>query len=249
LQEHRPDVDLKAVPLVALERALNLNSVVVLDALHEAISALPRAPVFVVIDTFSKFSPGLDENDNSKVAAFLSELSHTLREQLNCAVLIVAHSGHGEVGRPHGASTLMSNPDAEYIVQRPDPLGMRVSVTRDRFKDSPSMPALGYEATPIDLGRMDRYGKRVTSLALKGIEAPPTMSTKKAFGGNQEKGVVAFKEWARTHPEATHISSIDVTEIFRAQKIDARRRRHVLNSFVNIRIPAESCRRRDCIMS
>ena len=37
----------------------------------------------------------------------------------------------------------MANPDAEYIVDRPDPNGMTVTISRDRFKDGPALPPFG----------------------------------------------------------------------------------------------------------
>jgi hypothetical protein len=238
MNQHRENVDLADLPLVALERPLNLTSVAEMAALCEAIEALPTPPAFVVIDTFSKFSAGLDENDNSQVAAFLSGLSDTLREDLHCTVLLVAHSGHGDAKRPRGASSLMSNPDAEYIVNRPDPAGMTVTVSRERFKDAPAMPPLAYEAKVIDLGRLDRYGEPVTSLALVTADVlPPSV---KGRGCNQEKFEIALKEFARTHAEETHISSIDMTALCKAQGIPPKRRREVFDSFVNARILSPS---------
>jgi hypothetical protein len=231
---HRRDLDLKEVPLVALERPLNLTLAAELAALCEAIEQLPAAPDFIVIDTLSKFSTGMDENDNGEVAAFLSNLSAYLREDLGCTVLLVAHSGHGEAQRPRGASSLMSNPDAEYIVCRPDMRGMMVTVSRERFKDAPAMPPLAYEAKVIDLGRKDRYGEAVTSLALVTADAPPPSA--RGRGRNQEKVIVALKEWHRAQPTATHISSIDIRELCKAQGVGHKRQPEVLTAFVNSRI-------------
>jgi hypothetical protein len=123
-----------------------------------------------VVDTFSKFSAGLDENSNQEVAEYLSKLTIGLRERYTSSVLMVAHSGHGDSKRPRGASALMANPDAEYIVERPDVQGMVVTVTRERFKDTASMQPLAYEAVEVDLGRADRYGERVKSLVMRGTE-------------------------------------------------------------------------------
>jgi hypothetical protein len=234
MAEHRESVDLAALPLVALERPLNLTAEAELAALCQAMRALPQPAAFVVIDTLSKFSTGLDENDNGEVAAFLSGLSTSLREGLGCTVLLVAHSGHGDAQRPRGASSLMSNPDAEYIVTRPDPAGMTVTVSRERFKDAPSLPALAYEARIIDLGRVDRYGEPVTSLALTATDAPA--APKKGRGKNQDKMLFAIKEWHRTRPDAQHISSDDFRAICKAQGLNRQRVREVMESFVAQRI-------------
>lgn len=235
--QHRPDYDLSQIPLVALERAVNLTVAVQMGHLSEAIHALPheQRPVFIVIDTLSKFSAGLDENDNGQVAAFLAALTQELREEFKCTVLLVAHSGHGDAKRPRGASALMCNPDVEYIVTRPDAQSMTVSVSRERFKDTASLAPLGYEGRVIDLGRVDSYGDPVTSLALVTADAPPILSSK-GRGRNQERLVVALKELHRSNPAATHISSLDMDAICKAQKIDRKRKIEVLESFVAARI-------------
>ncbi|MEP7312535.1 MAG: AAA family ATPase [Pseudomonadota bacterium] len=229
MRQHGKGLKLADLPLVALERPINLNLTAAMVSLTAAIAALPRRPAFIVIDTFSKFSAGLDENDNSEVATFLSGLSYHLREELGCSVLLVAHSGHSDDRRPRGASTLMANPDCEYIVSRA-PGSMVVTVTRDRFKDAASMPPLAYEATVIDLGRNDRFGDPVTSLAL--IATEPESPKPKAGGRNQEKAVVALREWCRANPEATAISSIDVRAIFKTLGLDNKRRPEILNYLV-----------------
>ncbi len=238
INQHRLSTDLASLPLVALERCLNLTDLAELDAVREAVQALPKQlgkPEFMVIDTLSKFAIGLDENDNGDVAAFLSNLSAVLREDLGCTVILVAHSGHSDSARPRGASTLMANPDAEYIVSRPDPRGMFVTVTRDRFKDAASMPPLSYEAKVIDLGRHDRYGEAVTSLALVMTDAPLSFNAK-GRGKNQDKVIVALREWQRTNPQSTLISSIDLRAICKAQGVNRKREREVLDTFCNVRI-------------
>jgi hypothetical protein len=233
LNQHRENADITDIPLYALERPLNLTSIAEMAALCEAIKGLHPALEFIVIDTLSKFASGLDENDNGKMATFLSTLSSHLREDLGCTVILVAHAGHGDANRPRGASSLMSNPDAEYIVNRPDPRGMTVTVSRERFKDSPALPPLAYEAKVIELGRLDQYGEAVTSLALATTDAP---APAKRVGKNQEQALTALKEWARVNPTAEHITSIAITDIFKAQNISPKRRKEVLTYLTNIRV-------------
>ena len=171
MRRYAPNVDLRTLRIVALERAVNLNAIETFVELEAAFTACSLVPDMVVIDTFSKFAPGLDENDNTAVALYLSVLSSQLRERYGCTALLVAHAGHGDSKRPRGASVLMANPDAEYIVERPDPVGMAVTVTRERFKDSPSLAPLAYLAEVVDLERTDRHGDPVTSLVVRDIDA------------------------------------------------------------------------------
>jgi len=132
------------------------------------------------VDTVSKFSPGLDENDNGAVALFLAGVCTTFVEHYGSTVCGVVHTGHADPKRPRGASVLMANPDAEYVVTRPDPIGLSVTVSRERFKDSAVLPPLAYTAETIDLGRADRRGHPVTSFALRDIDASAVVASAKA---------------------------------------------------------------------
>ena len=159
--------NLRELPVLALERPLNLNREEEMSLLVQAIDEAGIRPALVVIDTLSKFSAGMDENSNQEVAEYLSQVSRYLRERYEASVLIVAHSGHGDSDRPRGASALMANPDAEYIVKRATQPPTHVEVTRQRFKDTAELPNLAYEAEVIDLGAADRYGERLTSLIMR----------------------------------------------------------------------------------
>jgi hypothetical protein len=160
-------VNLRDLPILALERPLNLNRDEEMALLVQAIDAAGIAPKMVVVDTLSKFSAGMDENSNQEVAAYLAQLSRFVRERYDATVLIVAHSGHGDSDRPRGASALMANPDAEYIVKRAAQPNTHVEVTRQRFKDTGELSNLAYEAEVVDLGAADRYGERLTSLVMR----------------------------------------------------------------------------------
>jgi hypothetical protein len=177
MQEHGKGRDLEELRLMALESVANLNAEEEMSMLQQSIDEAGIRPALIIVDTFSKFSAGLDENSNQEVAEYLSKLTIGLRERYTSTVLLVAHSGHGDSKRPRGASALMANPDAEYIVERPDVQGMAVNVTRERFKDTASMAPLGYEAVEVDLGRVDRYGEAVKSLVMRPTDA--VVATKK----------------------------------------------------------------------
>lgn len=224
MRTHAPRADIASLPVFALERPLNLNHDVDMLLLRSAIDRLGRAPAMVVIDTFSKFAAGLDENDNGEVSTYLSRLSEYIRHAITTTVLLVAHSGHGDAKRPRGASALMANPDAEYILERPSPSAMTIAVSRERFKDCPALPALGYEARVVDLGRTDKRGRPVTSLAL--TTADVVMPAPKREGGrNQERAMIALREYHRANPGSRFLTSLDLSGILTAQGLRDRRRR------------------------
>jgi hypothetical protein len=237
MRTYAPTVDLQRLPIVALERAVNLNVPAILTAVGVACAALPAPPVAVLIDTVSKFSPGMKENDNGEVAAFLASLSVELRDKFGCTVLLVAHTGHTEAGRPRGAYVLTANPDAEYIVERPNAQGMTVTVTRERFKDAAALPPLAYCARVVDLERMNSHGEPVTSLVLDRTEAPQTKARTKGIGKNQERGLAVMREWVRANPGNTHLTTIDLQAILKAQGItDRKRRAEVIEFLTTLRV-------------
>jgi hypothetical protein len=220
MRTHAPEADLAALPMLALERAVNLSMREVLVDVTSAIDEANITPALVLVDTFSKYSPGLDENSNQEVAQFLAGLSVELRDRYGCTVLLVAHTGHGDQRRARGASALGANTDAEFIVERPEGTDT-VTVSRSRYKDAPELPPLAYRTENIDLGRVDEEGARVTSLVLRSIDAPPVRP--RAVGVNQNRAVSGLLEWARSNPERNHITTSEFREVMRTQGIDRRR--------------------------
>ena len=197
-----PSIDLASLPIVALERAVNLNVQATLEVLGDACEALPARPVAVMIDTVSKFTPGMKENDNAEVSAFLAAVSEAIRDRLRCTPLGIAHTGHAEQGRPRGAYVFMANTDAEYIVDRPDLQAMTVTVTRERFKDTAALPPLAYCARVVDLGRLDARGQSVTSLVLDSTDAPANVgNTRELRGKAQRQIVTALRARSQAEPE------------------------------------------------
>jgi KaiC/GvpD/RAD55 family RecA-like ATPase len=234
VRAHSADIELDPLPIHALERAVNLNNRDILTELASAIDAATIRPELVIVDTMSKYSPGLDENSNAETAQFLAGLSVELRERYDCTVLLVAHTGHGDQKRARGASALGANTDAEYLVDRPEGSNT-ATVSRSRFKDSPELPPLAYIAEVFDLGRIDDDGTPVTSMVLQAADAPAPQSAPRIIGKNMVAAATAMREWARTRPEARHIATPELTELLEAHGINRKRRLEVINGLVNLR--------------
>ena len=60
----------------------------------------------------------------------------------DCRVLARDPGATSMITTAMGSAIRALYPDAEYIVSRPDPRGMTVTVSRERFKDSPALPPL-----------------------------------------------------------------------------------------------------------
>jgi hypothetical protein len=210
MQTYGGNRNLREMPIVALERPLNLNREEEMGLLVQAVDSAGIRPSLVVIDTLSKFSAGMDENSNQEVAAYLAQVSRYIRERYDATVLIVAHSGHGDAERPRGASALMANPDAEYIVRRAAQPNTHVEVTRQRFKDTGEMPNLAYEAEVIDLGAADRYGERLTSLVMRqtAAQSEKPVAAQVPQGKAQRTILLALRE-RQKHAESELVWTIE----------------------------------------
>lgn len=174
LAHFEPDREPADVPMYVVERRLNLSDKAGVELIRQDCKTLGIRPALFILDTFSKLSGGLDENDNSEVKLFIGRLDNGLKREFDATVLVVAHTGHADKTRARGASALGADTDAEYIVTRM-PGGDAVCVTRERFKSSPELQPLFYKHKVVDLGYADSYGRPVTSLVLE-----PTEETKRA---------------------------------------------------------------------
>jgi hypothetical protein len=186
---YAPNVDRSTVPLYVVERRLNLSQKEGIERIRQDCVTLKIKPVLIVIDTFSKLSGGLKENDNDEVKQFIGLLDNGLKRTdtgFGATVLIVAHTGHSDATRARGASALAADTDAEYIVSRNPGVGS-VNVSRERFKSSPELAPLCYAPESVDLGRKDKSGRTITSLVMVPAEVPTNRATKKGPTTDNQK--------------------------------------------------------------
>lgn len=219
LQRYGEDRPRESVPLYVVERRLDLSTKAGIETIRQDCVTLGIRPVLFVLDTFSKLSGGLDENDNTAVKAFIGLLDNGLKRAatgFDATVLLVAHSGHSDDSRARGASALGADTDAEYIVHRDDKSGT-VEVTRERFKASPELPPLRYKPDVVDLGYTDATGRNVTSLVLEEVEGHEKAPSKaREPQGAQQKGMWRMlKEMA---PDGRAIAVSEVLDAAAAQR-------------------------------
>ena len=191
----------RALPLYVVERRLDLNTHDGVEAIRQDCQRLKIRPALFVLDTFSKLSGGLDENDNSQVKAFLGRLDNGLKrpapQAFDATVLLVSHTGHSDSGRARGASALEADTDAVYIMAR-DPTTGTVRVSRERFKSSPELAPLVYKPIIVDLERRDEDSVPVTSVVLEPAEggAEAIRKSRGPAGKNQKHVWLTVREMA-----------------------------------------------------
>jgi hypothetical protein len=228
--------ELDKFPFFGIEQPLNLSSPTRIGDLTVAIEALGIEPALIIVDTVSKNSDGCVEASTEDATSYLNLIDQLLRCLYKAAVILVHHTGHQEKSRARGPYALMANTDANFRVDRPDLDKLAITVTAGRMKDSESPAPFALDAKVVDTGDVDAGGKAVTTLVLEPTGYVAPVASAKGRGRNQDKFAIALKEWIRAHPEAPHISSQDVRDICKAQRIDRKRAREVLDTFCNSRV-------------
>lgn len=175
LDEHAPFTDVNTLPLYVRDRRLNISATEQLDALVSWFDVIEESEgqeiALFILDTWSK-GTGHDEDSNTETKKLIGEIDRRLKHRGNkrCTCLIVHHTGHGDQSRGRGASALAADTDAEYIVSKTKE--NTIKVTRERFKDSPSLPPLYFAPKILQLGYKDSEGYPATSVVLAPAAAP-----------------------------------------------------------------------------
>jgi hypothetical protein len=227
-----------SIPLVIAKAATSLLDPHELNRVRTAIQAacvkynLPL--VLLIIDTLARFIVPGDESKAQDMGAYLNAID-ALRG--DAAAVSLHHPGHGDNTRGRGSSSWKAGLDAEFSIANSN---QTITVTCQKMKDGAKPAPFSFRIEPAATRMKRADGSPVQSVVLVPTDAtPPPIA--KGRGKHQEKTAVALKEWRRTNPEAAAISTIDLYALFKAQGIkDRRRRREVLDSFVNAKILTHS---------
>jgi hypothetical protein len=186
--------------------------------------------VLIVVDTLARSMAGGDENSAEDMGRLVANADY-VRAETGAALGFVHHSGKDAGKGARGHSSLRAAIDTEISVEGQS--GTRTaSVTKQR--DLPGDGRFAFELLPVVIGQGEE-GESVTSCTVRYADAP-AQPKGKAAGINQQRAVAAVKEWVRTNPEASFITSADAKELLKAQSLDYRRRHEVLKFLVDVRV-------------
>jgi len=151
----------------------------VMSAVAE-ITATHGKPALIIIDTLNRnFGPG-DENSTSDMTAFIQAVDQ-LRDYLQCAIIIVHHSGLAAAERGRGSSALRGAMDFEYGCDKStadDIEDTVVTLTNRKVKDHDAPPPMAFKQVLIDLGIVDEDMQPLMSIVLEQTEAEPAKKKK-----------------------------------------------------------------------
>jgi hypothetical protein len=103
-----------------------------------------------------------DENSSERVGEYIKALD-SIKQQYNCTVLIVHHTGHGNQNRARGSSVLYGALDAEFKVGTWG--DNMVLIESTKMKDAEEPEAMAFLKMPVEL--ITPNGDETSSLVLE----------------------------------------------------------------------------------
>jgi hypothetical protein len=141
------------------------------EAAADEIAANHGKPALIIIDTLNRnFGPG-DENSTSDMTLFVQAIDR-LRHRLQCAVMIVHHTGLGDSGRGRGSSALRGALDFEYLCEKTGTEidEIQITLTNTKTKDHEQPQAKSFKPSLVDLGIVDDDLRPISSIVLEATE-------------------------------------------------------------------------------
>lgn len=179
-----------------------------------------EAPKLIIIDTVSRsFGPG-NENSTEDMNRFIANLDKHIRNEFNCCVLLVHHTGHAEGGRGRGSSVLPAALDAEYRITKNDGvnnLDWSLDLEQTLIKDGRGIENMRFNFKECEFhDLLDEEGHPTTSGALvTGIYTQP--EKKRRLGTNQKRVFDALqsvykRKVAETIDQGGEVHEVAVTQ-------------------------------------
>jgi len=148
-------VPLDGLPFFKSSRSVVLTDDEQVEQLIDVINEMAARygkPALIVVDTLARAMGAADENSTKEMGALI-ETVDDVRDEFNCTVLAVHHTGHGNKERARGSSSLLGAVDCEFRVEKwsdEDPLA-KVEVTWTKMKDAAMPPVMNFAHLEVDL--------------------------------------------------------------------------------------------------
>ena len=144
------------------------------EAAAQEVSLTHEKPALIIIDTLNRNFGSGDENSTSDMTVFIQAVDQ-LRDRLECAIIIVHHSGLTDSSRVRGSSVLKGAMDFEYICNKKGKTieDQIITLTSTKTKDHEPPAPKTFKPSIIDLGIVDEDKNPVTSLILESTNERP----------------------------------------------------------------------------
>ena len=196
--EIRNQTSLQDAPLYISKKPADLSAPEAAELVVQAVNEIGQIekPQLVIVDTVARnFGPG-DENSTRDMNLFVDALDK-IREQHNCTILLIHHTGHADKSRARGAMALKGAVDVEYRMSKDDQGTVRLENVK--MKDGAEPAPMAFKIREVELGFRDKQGEEVTSAILDPTDyEAPAKQTSSGRGKNQS---IALKELKRLYQE------------------------------------------------
>jgi len=179
--------------------------------------------VQVIIDTLSRAMNG-NENAPEIMGAAIDSAEHIRASCTDAAVVFIHHAGKDPTKGARGHSKLNAAIDTEIFVEGKS--GVRVA-TVQKQRDIQIGDKFAFELRQVVLDT-DADGDPITSCVVDETATPLPPAITRIKGANKGVLFTALKEWQRTHPDRSLISSIELTDIAKSQKLTGSRKREAV---------------------
>ncbi len=147
---HTKKFGIKSENVHFVVKAVNFGGISEVMALHERLKAVDFIPDMIIIDTFARASPGVDENSAKEVGKVI-EVIDTLKAETEAAILVLHHT-RKDGGSERGSSALRGAADVmikcEKVGSPPDE---GVKLTCDKMKDGPEFAPIAAQLEVVKL--------------------------------------------------------------------------------------------------
>lgn len=178
---------------------LQRESIEVLVNEIERMVAAYGKPALIIVDTYARNMGGGDENSNSDANVIVNHIA-SVRDHLDCSILIIHHTGHNDDGRPRGASALPAAMDSIFRLAGKPKVGAHTDLrlVHVKSKESELLPDIHLKIQQVDLpGWLDTQGRVMNSAIVVPNTAPRTILLGE-ITGNTERVLKALISAART---------------------------------------------------
>lgn len=184
------EINLADLPLTVLAASPNFMRRDNVDAVRDAILALPHRPSIIVIDTFAQVTPGANENSAEDVGRALGHCRQ-LHAATGAMIVLIHHSGKDATKGARGWSGLRAAADVEFEIVR-DPHSPQRVATITKLRDGGDNIEMGFKLDVVSLGA-DGDGDPITScVVVPTDETRP--ATQRVLLGEMERMVMRILE-------------------------------------------------------
>ena len=197
------DVDIKSVAMFKTTRSVIITDPTAMEELNQIIEDMSDQygkPKLIVIDTLARAMGASDENSTREVGEAI-RIIDDLKDEYECTILAVHHTGHSNKDRARGSSALLGAVDQEFKVEKwgDDEDEQKIEVKFTKMKDAKIPASMNFLHKEVSI--INSSNETMTSIVLE-----PTDDLRSGSGESRSR-------------------EGDVLSVFRGMKLDTVSRR------------------------